>query len=123
MRQHHAVARRNVRSLVANWSGRRPASSRDRKAFSWALAVMSGRAGVEDPPQVWPLPRARPADVVPFLTSLSPHTPQVGELRAPDTEHAFRACSDPHHRRSRHRNQSIYTHILAINPGSRNCSV
>ena len=44
----------------------RAASSRDRKAFSWALAVMSGRAWVEDAPQVLHLHRVRPADVVPF---------------------------------------------------------
>lgn len=116
MRQHHPVWRRKVRALLETCVGRAESSSQDRNAFSCALAVMSGRAWVLEAPQVVQRQRVRPAEVVPFLTSLDSHTPQVGELRAPDTEHAFKACSDPHQPRSTPRNPRIYTHILAVNP-------
>ncbi len=113
MFQHQEVSRRKVRALEATWVGVWPSRSHARNALSCALRVMSGRDWVVDAPQVLQRQRVRPAVVVPFLTSLAPHTPQSGgEFRVADTEHAFRACSGRYHPRSGLRNRGVlYTHF------------
>lgn len=116
MFQHHEVSRRKVRALEATWVGVWPPKSQFRNAVSWALRVMSGRDCVVDAPHFLHRQRVRPAVVVPFLTSLDPHTPQVGEFRVTDTEHAFRACSAAYRSRSGPEYWGFCTHILAINP-------
>lgn len=118
MFQHHAVSRRKVRALEDTWVGLWPPKSQARNAVSWALRVMSGRDWVADAPHFLHRQRVRPAVVVPFLTCLDPHTPQLGGFRVTDTEHAFRACSVSRHSRSGPKYWGFCTHILAINPGS-----
>lgn len=79
MSQHQAVENRSERPVpppACFWLSL--PSSQDRKTFSWARRVTSARDWVVEAPQFLHRHRVRPALVLPFLTSLAPHTPQTG---------------------------------------------
>lgn len=78
MSQHQAVFFRNPRSLSPKSDCNARARSQSKNQPSSARREMSARDWVAEEPQLLHRHRVLPALVLPFLTSLVPHTPQTG---------------------------------------------
>ena len=116
MFQHQLIEARNERPVPPEPCWGSKLRTHARKDWAWLRLVMSGRCRTVDKPHALHRHRVHPALVVPFLTILAPHTPQRGAFLVTLTEHALKACSHRHLRRSALKNRRSCTHISAANP-------